>query len=768
MNKKLVSFSAALSLAFVGIAPSFTSVSAETTKKTVLDFTQLGEQSFTTNTTTEYDIYEFHNANGDKISSDGIFFNATSVNTDNVNKFSNKRYILVKPEDDITLTIGVTGTYTGSGTSKYTSRTYIVDVTEAKKAGDAETAMSKSYTTGVGSTAGDKKLTKSNPTVSYTLSYNMTGGNTYAIYNYLYPETNGVNALITSMEYTKTYSAYFGDTKVSAGEGGTVTVPSPTGEQGKTILGWVNGDNYYYPGDSVCIDDIKGKTFTEVAYNTTVPVSFAYSSEIYESVILGETKGLTSGDANNTYTYDENGLYISVVTSPGDIITADNGINFKSPSFGESGTIESVGNKGRYILVKPSKNGKFSITGRFLNSGKNVGRIYYKDLGTEDVTTGTIYALEKNGSSMTMAAEADAAGEDASKLNKEGIEMTAGHTYVFAMYAKDTETSSFYITKMKYLTEDAVETPKPTDYPTPELQYMPEFSYEAIADSLITEENDDGSKASGFLAKFTATHGGEISKLNVTVDGDEKAAKKLDSSVILADGASAVFGVILDGVKASDTTVIDMKANESSLKGKTVYAFGDSIVYGHSDPDNAFMNLIAEKEGMTLKKYAQNGATIVKNNGKCVLNQVVNASEEEPDFVVFEGYTNDAYPETLEMGEITADGTTKFNLATYCGSFEQTIYNMKQKWPNAKYVYVTIHKSYGRDWNTLYDLREKSLEMCKKWGISVADVFAYTTMDTRDTAQQKAYLIGGAGSHPNKTACELFYVPLITQVMKAL
>ena len=93
---------------------------------------------------------------------------------------------------------------------------------------------------------------------------------------------------------------------------------------------------------------------------------------------------------------------------------------------------------------------------------------------------------------------------------------------------------------------------------------------------------------------------------------------------------------------------------------------------------------------------------------------------------------------------------------------------MKQKWPNAKYVFVTIHKSYGRDWNTLYELREKSMEMCNEWGIAVADVFGYTTMDTRETDQQKKYLIGGAGSHPNRAACEKFYVPVITQVMKLL
>ena len=765
---RFISTAAAAAIAMSAM-PAAIAADTSAAIENILDFSKLEEQNFTANTVTSEDIYEIHNANGDKLNADGIYFANTSVNSKDVPNISSKRYILVRPEYDIELTASFTGTYVGSGSKSYTARSYIVDVTEEEKAGNAETGMSKSYNKekGIESTAGNSTLTKSNLTVSYEMKYNMSAGHTYAIYNFAYTEGD-VRILVTSLKYTKTYSVMFGENKLSAPEGGYITVPSPEGEQGKTILGWTYGDKYYYPGEQICIDEVNGLNITDVAYNSVTPLDFVYKSEVYNSVILGETTGLTSGTVNNTYTYDKDGLYVSAVTSAGDIITADNGINFITPSFGESGTVETIGKKGRYIVVKPSKDGKFTIKGFFQNTGSNVGRIYYKDMGSEEVNPEDIYALDKYNGGMTSAAEANANGDAKMSLNTKGIEMTAGHSYVFAFYCKDTSKASFFVKSMQYATIDAVETPKPTDYPTPELEYMPDFKYEMVDGSLVEGTGADGSKAAGFLARFKAEHGGTFSKVNLTLNGTDKGTKPLGTELTLQDGSEVVFGVIVDGIGSEESGGVEMAANETSLEGKTVYAFGDSIVYGHNDPDNAFMNIIAENEGMTLKKYAQNGATVCEGPKKSLINQINNASDEEPDYVVFEGYTNDAYPETLQMGEMQGKDAVKFDTSTYCGSFEHAIYTMKQKWPNAKYVFVTIHKSYGRDWNTLYELREKSMEMCNEWGIAVADVFGYTTMDTRETDQQKKYLIGGAGSHPNRAACEKFYVPVITQVMKSL
>lgn len=91
---------------------------------------------------------------------------------------------------------------------------------------------------------------------------------------------------------------------------------------------------------------------------------------------------------------------------------------------------------------------------------------------------------------------------------------------------------------------------------------------------------------------------------------------------------------------------------------------------------------------------------------------------------------------------------------------------MKQKWPNAKILLVTIHKSAARDWDIQCKLREEAMKMCEEWDIAVADVFNDTALDTRDAAQMSKYIIGGKGSHPNLAGCKEFYVPIVTEALK--
>ena len=50
------------------------------------------------------------------------------------------------------------------------------------------------------------------------------------------------------------------------------------------------------------------------------------------------------------------------------------------------------------------------------------------------------------------------------------------------------------------------------------------------------------------------------------------------------------------------------------LKGKKVLTFGDSIIDGHLYKKAGFMEFVAEQEGMSVKKYANNGACILPGN----------------------------------------------------------------------------------------------------------------------------------------------------------
>lgn len=268
-------------------------------------------------------------------------------------------------------------------------------------------------------------------------------------------------------------------------------------------------------------------------------------------------------------------------------------------------------------------------------------------------------------------------------------------------------------------------------------------------------------------------------------------ATKEASPRVMASGTGAITGRSLakfvacnyygTGVQSIDNFRLARpdRAAEGALAGSSVYAFGDSIVYGHSYA-RGFVNLVAEREGMALTKYAVNGATVGPVSGPSsgkILTQVRSASSQAPDFVVFDGGTNDAQTlQQLDGYEIGAVGGSfdpgSFDTGTFAGSFEATIHAMKQKWPTATLVYVPVHKLGSRDWNTQLALRTVTLAAAEKWGVAVADVFADATLDTRITSHRVAYTFdglvggfpgtGGTGTHPNIAGMTEFYVPVLT------
>nr|WSZ12078.1 SGNH/GDSL hydrolase family protein [Streptomyces canus] len=207
------------------------------------------------------------------------------------------------------------------------------------------------------------------------------------------------------------------------------------------------------------------------------------------------------------------------------------------------------------------------------------------------------------------------------------------------------------------------------------------------------------------------------------------------------------------------------------LAGKSVYAFGDSIVYGHVYP-HGFMDVVAEHEGMTLTKFARNGATIGADphaSGGQILTQVEQATDIAPDFVIFDGGTNDAQ-------SIFRDGA--YAIGTYAEELEKTLHVMERKWPTARIVYVAAHKLGSRDWDTQVALREVTLQACHKWDIAIADIFGDTTFDTRDDAQRAKYTFDdlvngfpgteGSGTHPNEAGITTFYVPVVSARLKQI
>jgi lysophospholipase L1-like esterase len=240
-----------------------------------------------------------------------------------------------------------------------------------------------------------------------------------------------------------------------------------------------------------------------------------------------------------------------------------------------------------------------------------------------------------------------------------------------------------------------------------------------------------------------------------------------------------------------DNLVIKGRGDAPShpLSGRTIYAFGDSIVAGHKYRKASFVDFVARHEGMTLTRMAVNGATVMPSRN-AIADQVADAPATAPDYVLFDGGANDAYPSTLtKLGFVTAGFRGPFEITTFAGAFEDLIARIKSKYPHSKLVYVAIHKLGARDARSQEALRRLELAICAKWKVAVADL--YPLLDTNVDANRVEYsfdslqpngLPGTAattgswgpdrahrptGTHPNLVAIEKFYAPAVSKILRA-
>lgn len=208
---------------------------------------------------------------------------------------------------------------------------------------------------------------------------------------------------------------------------------------------------------------------------------------------------------------------------------------------------------------------------------------------------------------------------------------------------------------------------------------------------------------------------------------------------------------------------------ELPLEGKTLYAFGDSIVYGHKYQKASFPNFVARIEGMNFtneQKFGVNGATILESEHQ-ILSQIQAAPKEAPDYILLDGGINDAY-ETLDE--------TEFSKA-----FEATLTAIMEKWPTAKLLYVAVHKTNTRE--AVYQERVYTLatDVCSRLGVKVADLYGHADYDCLNVAENVTKYAfdelgenglplskGVSATHPNLDAIEAFYVPAVSKAFREL
>jgi len=221
------------------------------------------------------------------------------------------------------------------------------------------------------------------------------------------------------------------------------------------------------------------------------------------------------------------------------------------------------------------------------------------------------------------------------------------------------------------------------------------------------------------------------------------------------------------------------------LNGKKLLVFGDSIMYGSGNGGFGVGEYLARDFGIKLKKYCVGGARVGYYEGKNWMIEQVRKSVEngdEADYIIFDGFTNDCYKTDgvnydVPLGEIT-DGFDNFDIfavskrnTTFSNCFENVLAAFKKYFPQAKVVFVRPHNMGRREEEIQRVYGERAVTLCKKWGVTVADVYSESGLNTFNPEDRDKYTFDSYGwgrgdcTHPNDLGYREKYLPIIIKAL---
>ena len=181
--------------------------------------------------------------------------------------------------------------------------------------------------------------------------------------------------------------------------------------------------------------------------------------------------------------------------------------------------------------------------------------------------------------------------------------------------------------------------------------------------------------------------------------------------------------------------------HDNILYGKTAVFLGDSICAGTTTLADAaeygygWAGLIGEANAMVWGNYGRNGGTITpiesvdEARWLTIQADTALASHADADYVIFEGGCNDADTLGAEgLGTLSSSGYAPADDSDFTAAFETLVLKLLNSWPNARIGYIVAPKmgtsgDYGSETNRYRQFYDRAVEICRKWGIPVLDLW---------------------------------------------
>nr|DAX36383.1 MAG TPA: GDSL like Lipase Acylhydrolase [Caudoviricetes sp.] len=300
----------------------------------------------------------------------------------------------------------------------------------------------------------------------------------------------------------------------------------------------------------------------------------------------------------------------------------------------------------------------------------------------------------------------------------------------------------------------------------------------------IWDNNKEFVKSSGLVSNtksFSYKIDGDYFSLSVRRSDYAYITPKSMSNSVIQAYSYKNFKVINE-TDLSQSLKDSLLTKTTTVRNTNILSFGDSIAKGIGnridDVATSYARIIAQKYNVENKlyDYSVGGKCMSNKWGDGVVNQVETAVNEHKndDFslIFLEGGTNDITA-NITVGEVGISyNASDFNDATFCGALEKSICLITKTWTKSKLIFIMPHHMAALDQTKQKEQHDKVVEICTKWGVPIADVYAAGAMNTCIEEMAAYYCNYKSGepfdrdtAHPNDIGYKKCYVPLIEKMI---
>lgn len=213
---------------------------------------------------------------------------------------------------------------------------------------------------------------------------------------------------------------------------------------------------------------------------------------------------------------------------------------------------------------------------------------------------------------------------------------------------------------------------------------------------------------------------------------------------------------------------------ESPYKGKTIVAFGDSIIagWGWKEGTGVVQPLKEKYPDATWINKAESGANFAttSNPKHTPIVTQIRSYTGAADAILFDGGVNDINS-SIPVGSIESGYDASYNTGTFCGALESALQYIMDTYPLAVKLYIIPH-SFAKDNSYVDSIYSKAIEICEKWNMPYLDMRKYAQMAMTDSNKNK-YTYNpnskkGDGVHPNEQFYRTHYCPVIDKTLQNL